>query len=103
MRNIEEIWYLCRILILFITRSVVCILLDDRIPQKLTSKKSPNLDDFSFFKKVLLLLFATHTIKTQDKRNGRIGRIYEEIGDRDYGDPIKRISDHGTPRVGSVS
>ena len=79
--------------------SVVCILLDDWIPQKLTSEKSLNLGDFSFFKKVLLPLFTTHTIKTQNKRNRRIGRICKEIGDRDQGVPIKRIPDHGTLRT----
>lgn len=76
--------------------SVVWISHYDLIPLKLTSEKSLNLGDFSFFKKVLLPLFATHTIKTQNKRNRRIGRICKEIGDRDQGVPIKRISDHGT-------
>ncbi len=76
--------------------SVVCILLDDRIPQNLTSEKSLNPEDFSFFKKVLLPLFTTHTIKTQNKEERRIGRTCKEIGDHNQGVSIKRIPDHGT-------
>ena len=53
---------------------------------------------FFLFKKALLSLSVTHSIKTQNKRNRRFGRIYEEIEDCGQSVPVKRIADLGTPK-----